>query len=97
MPQNPRPDEADFLGRGSRPAARFQLVCEFADVKPKMNAKRAEVPNERLARFGLLDRSNQGDVPNLLRSDIPRSMGPTSATPHLTQPPTSRDVAPVDR
>ena len=46
-----RKNEPVFLGGGSRPNSRFQLLCELADIKPRMHAKRAAVRIECLARF----------------------------------------------
>jgi integrase len=37
MPENPRPDDAIFLGGGARPNARFRDLCNLAGIKPRMN------------------------------------------------------------
>lgn len=42
MPENPQADDPVVLGGGSRPNARFQELCAFAEIKPKKNAETAE-------------------------------------------------------
>jgi integrase len=39
LPGNPRPDEAVVLGGGSRPNARFQILCGLAGITPKKNVE----------------------------------------------------------
>lgn len=42
MPANPRPDDAVFVGGGSRPNVRFKGLCDLAGIKPKTNVETAE-------------------------------------------------------
>jgi integrase len=41
VPDKPRPDDAVFLGGGSRPNARFQELCNLAGIWPKTNIETA--------------------------------------------------------
>jgi hypothetical protein len=42
MPDHPAPDAPVFLGGGSRPNARFRMLCELAGVKPKTDVENGE-------------------------------------------------------
>ncbi|CAN5369164.1 hypothetical protein BH10PLA2_BH10PLA2_35360 [soil metagenome] len=48
MPENPRPDDAVFLGGGIRPNARFQQLCNLAGIKPRANIEAGDEENWQL-------------------------------------------------
>jgi len=53
MPDNPRPDAPIFRGGGARPNARFQALCDLADIKPRTDIETGEdKPWERIAAEG---------------------------------------------
>jgi integrase len=42
LPENSRPDDAVFLGGGSRPNVRFRRLCELAGIKPNTDVETGE-------------------------------------------------------
>jgi hypothetical protein len=42
MPGDPRPDAPVFLGGGARPNARFQVLCDLAGIKPRLDIETGE-------------------------------------------------------
>ena len=53
MADRPDPDAPVFFGGGSRPNARFRMLCELAGVKPKTDVENGEKIPRVLKDFDL--------------------------------------------